>query len=102
MKKRDLISMLLLFIFTFGIYPLIWSIKFQMELKSKTGEGFGGLGHFLMLIFTLGIYYVYWNYAVGKRLAKIGAEDQSVLYLVLAFIFPIANPFLMQNQANKI
>ena len=102
MKERNLVTMLLLFIFTFGIYPLIWSIKFQMELKTTTGEGFGGFGHFLMLIFTFGIYAIYWQYAAGKRLAKLGAQDNSLVYLILAFVFIIVNPFLMQDQANKL
>ena len=95
--------MILLFIITLGIYPIYWIIKFQMELKAKTGDGFGGLGHFLMLIFTFGIYAIYWQYAAGKRLAKQGAEDLSTIYLILAiFTGGIINPFLMQSQANKL
>ena len=103
MKKRSLGMMILLWIVTFGIYPLYWFVKFQVELKEKTKEGFGGLGHFLMLIFTFGIYYIYWQYAAGKRLAKLGAPDNSLLYLVLGiFIGGLINPFLMQNEANKL
>ncbi len=59
-----------------------------MELKAQTGEGFGDLGPFLMLIFTFGIYGIYWQYVAGKRLAKQGAEDLSVIYLILAFLPP--------------
>ena len=77
MKRRSIGVMVLLFLITFGIYPIIWFIKFQMELKAKTGDGFGGFGHFLMLIFTIGIYGLYWQYAAGKRLAKQGVEDHS-------------------------
>jgi hypothetical protein len=103
MKRRSIGVMILLWLITFGIYPIIWIIKFQMELKAKTGDGFGGFGHFLMLIFTFGIYGVYWQYAAGKRLAKQGVEDHSVLYLILTlFTAGVLNPFLMQNQANKI
>lgn len=102
MKDRNLVTMLLLFLFTFGIYPLYWTIKFQMELKQETGEGFGGLGHFLMLVFAFGIYWYYWQYAAGKRLALLGAKDNSLLYLILAFVFIPANPFLMQDQANHL
>ena len=102
MTKRNIVTMLLLYLFTFGIYPLYWYIKFQMELKEKTGDGFGGLGHFLITIVTFGIYGIYWQYAAGKRLAKQGAQDNSVLYLILGIFFPILNPFLMQDQANKL
>jgi len=103
MKRRSIGVMVLLFLITFGIYPIIWIIKFQMELKAKTGDGFGGFGHFLMLIFTFGIYGLYWQYAAGKRLAKQGVEDHSVLYLILSLLaFGWLCPFLMQSQANKI
>lgn len=103
MKQRSLGMMILLFIFTFGIYPIYWYIMFQVELKKQTGDGFGGLGHFLMLIFTFGIYAIYWQYAAGKRLAKQGAEDMSVIYLILTLlILGFLNPFIMQNQANKL
>ena len=103
MNNRYLVPMILLYLFTFGIYAIYWHFKFQEELKEKTGEGFGGLGHLLMLLFTFGIYGIYWQYAAGKRLAKQGAEDRSLIYLIFNFT-PIAiiNPFLMQQQANEL
>lgn len=102
MKKRSIGVMILLYIITFGIYPLYWYITFQSQLKAKTGEGFGGLGHFIVSIFTFGIYGIYWQYAAGKRLAKLGASDNSILYLILGIFVGFLNPFLMQNQANHI
>ncbi len=102
MKQRSIVVMLLLFLFTFGIYPLYWYIVFQMELKEKTGEGFGGFLHFIVTILTFGIYGLYWQYAAGKRLAQQGVSDNSILYLLLGIFFPIINPFLMQSQANQI
>ena len=102
MQKRSIGVMILLFLSTFGIYPIVWTCKFQSELKQRTGEGFGAAGHFFMLLLTFGIYNIYWQYAAGKRLAKQGAEDRSMIYLILGLIFPILNPFLMQNQANGI
>ena len=104
MKKRSIGMMILLWIFTFGIYPIYWTCVFQQELKDKTGKGFGALGHFLMLIFTFGIYQIYWQYAAGKRLAALGAQDKSVMYLIFCFLcgLSVVNPFLMQSQANNI
>jgi len=102
MQKRNIVTMILLFLFTFGIYPIIWTCKFQGELKAKTGAGFGAVAHFFMLLITFGIYGLYWQYAAGKRLAKLGAQDRSILYLVLGIFFGIINPFLMQLQANEI
>lgn len=103
MKERNLLSLVLLFIFTLGIYPIYWYIVFQSELKDRTGEGFGGFGHLMMTIFTFGIYYFYWQYAAGKRLSKLGASDYSAIYLILGiFIGGLINPLLMQSQANDL
>lgn len=103
MKQRSIGMMILLTIITAGIYMVYWMIAFQVELKKKTGEGFGGLGHFLMLIFTFGIYGIYWQYIAGKRIGKAGGEDNGVLYLILSLVaLGWLNPFLMQNAANKI
>lgn len=103
MKKRSILAMILLTIITLGIYGLYWYISFQVQLKKETGDGFGGWGHFFMSLITFGIYSIYWNYAAGKRLAKLGAEDHSIIYLILALIgFSWLNALLMQHQANKL
>ena len=103
MKKRSIGIMILLIIITLGFYSIYWLISFQSELKKKTGEGFGGLGHFLMIIVTFGIYYIVWQYKAGKRLAKLGASDNSILYLLLSLLsLGWLNPFLMQSQANQL
>lgn len=103
MTKRSIGVMILLYLFTFGIYPIYWYIVFQSELKRKTGEGFGGFGHFVMTFITFGIYGIYWQYAAGKRLNRQGATDQSILYLIFCFIaLSWLNPFLMQSQANNL
>ncbi|GHV01169.1 hypothetical protein FACS1894211_10330 [Clostridia bacterium] len=60
MKKRSIGLMVVLFIFTFGIYAIYWPCHFQSQLKEKTGEGAGALGHFLLTIVTFGIYSIVW------------------------------------------
>lgn len=103
MKKRSIGLMILLWIITFGIYPIYWYCSFQNQLKAKTGDGFTGVGHFFASIFTFGIYLIYWQYAAGKRLAKLGATDNSVLYLIFCFVaLSWLNPFLMQSAANSL
>jgi len=78
--------MIVLSIVTFGIYQIYWTCSFQNQLKKETGLGFGGLGHLIMLLVTFGIYQIYWQYAAGKRLVKLGAADQSIIYLLFCFI----------------
>ncbi len=95
--------MILLSIVTLGFYALYWYISFQNQLKEETDEGFGGFMHLLMTIITFGIYALYWQYAAGKRLAKLGASDNSMLYLILSiFALGWLNPFIMQSQANNL
>ncbi|MDR3012286.1 MAG: DUF4234 domain-containing protein [Chitinispirillales bacterium] len=103
MKNRSIVMMVVLYIVTLGIYGLYWTCSFQNQLKEKTDEGFTWLGHLVLIFVTFGIYFIYWQYAAGKRLAKLGSTDNSVLYLVFCFVFlSWLNPFLMQNQANKL
>ena len=103
MKQRSIVTMILLTIVTLGIYMIYWSCSFQGQLKEKTGEGFGSVGHFFMCIVTLGIYSIYWQFAAGKRLAKLGADNRGVIYLILCFVgLSWLNPFLMQAQANNL
>lgn len=103
MKKRSIGAMILLTIITLGIYALYWYCSFQSQLKEKTNEGFGGFGHFMATIFSFGIYYLVWQYKAGKRIAMLGLEDNSVLYLVLGLLsFGWINALLMQSQVNKL
>lgn len=102
MKKRSIFLMIVFTIITCGIYMFYWYIAFQVELKRQTNEGFGGLGHFLMLLFTFGFYAIYWQYAAGKRLAKQGASDLSLVYILLVLVGCSLNPFIMQSQANSL
>ena len=104
MKQRSLGVMVVLFLFTFGIYPIVWTCLFQRDLKKVTGEGFGPHAHFWISVLTCGIYLLVWQYLAGKRLAKLGAEDRSIIYLILGLvgIGSIINPFLMQHQANNL
>ena len=103
MKKRNLLTMVLLIIFTFGIYGLYWYCSFQNQIKKETGEGFGGLGHLLMTFITFGIYSLYWSYAVGGRIEKAGGKNNGILYLVLTFLgLGIVAYLLMQDEVNKL
>ena len=103
MKKRNIGAMIILSILTLGIYVVYWQCSFQNQLKKRTGLGFSGVGHFFMSLITFGIYPLYWQYAVGKRLEKLGAEDKSILYLIIALVgFSFINMFIMQDAANRL
>ena len=103
MKKRSILVMILGFLFTFGIYPIYWYCSFQNQLKKQTGLGFGGFAHLIVTLFTFGIYGLYWSYAVGKRIEKLGGQNNGVLYLVLSiFGLGVIAWILMQAQVNEL
>lgn len=93
--------MILMFLFTFGIYPIYWYCSFQNQLHKQTGMGFSGVGHFFMTFIPF--YSLYWSYAVGKRLNNLGAVNNGVLYLILSiFGLGFIAWLLMQNDANNL
>lgn len=103
MKKRSVAFVVLMSIFTLGFYYLYWYCSFQNQLHRETGDGFTGVGHFFATMFSFGIYTLYWHYVVGKRLAKLGGEDQGVVYLLFAlFGLSIISTALMQSTANGL
>lgn len=104
MKKRKLTSMLILTICTVLLYIVYWQCSFQGELKKKTGKGFGAIGHLFISLITFGIYNIYWQFAAGRRLYSLGTKhNHSGIYLTFfLFYLGIANPFLMQMQANSL
>ena len=103
MQKRDIGKMIIFTLVTFGIYGIYWQCSFQNQLNKKTGQGFTGLGHFFMIFITFGLYEIYWQYIAGKRIEMLGAEDKSIIYLVLAFFgVSVVNMFIMQDDVNKL
>jgi len=83
------------------IYYLYFQCIFQGDLKTETGEGKKPWGHFGLALLTLGIYMIYWHFAAGKRLAKMGAKDRSILYLALnliAFVVSVTTVVLIMGK----
>ncbi|MCM1042799.1 MAG: DUF4234 domain-containing protein [Corallococcus sp.] len=103
MKQRKIWATVLLFIFTFGVYPLIWAIKFHAEVRATSGEGHKTWAHVLLWLFTFNAYPIYWGYACGKRLESFEGRNRAWTYFVLIILFPIGGIIaaaLMQAQAN--
>ena len=108
--KRDIVTCILLSIFTCGIYAIIWFISLTDDVRVVSGdERLSGGKCFLLTLITCGIYSIYWAYLMGKAMMqakadnKLPAEDNSVLYLLLQiFGLGIVNYCLIQNDLNAI
>ena len=100
MKNRSVGLMVVLMLFTFGIYPIVWYVKFHGELRRTTNEGCGAILHILLTLFTFGIYYMYWHYVASVRLIRAGAVGVSpAMNLILAFFTGGLIPAILKQQA---
>lgn len=110
MRERNIVTNILLSVFTCGIYAIVWFITLTDDAREASGDSSTSGGMALLLtIVTCGIYSIYWNYMMGKRLhqAKLdrgmNATDNSILYLILGIIgLGIVNYCLMQSELNDI
>ena len=96
-------------IITCGIYALVWIYKFAKEIKTFLDEENISPGMELFLCIICYPYLIYWSYKYGKLImevqqrALLPVEDNSILYLVLAFFgLFIVDMAIMQDSVNKI
>lgn len=110
-RKRDLVTSIILTIVTCGIYGIIWFIGLTDDAKIASGDQSlpsGGTA-FLLTLVTCGIYGFFWAYKMGKVVnqARINKgmqdDDKSVIYLILQiFGLGIVAWAFMQNDLNEI
>lgn len=109
-KKRNIVAIILLGIFTCGIYPLFWVYATTNEVNSyiKEEDTNGGMAVVLSIV-TCGIYLFYWFYKMGKKVVEcqklVGMEtnDESIVYLILSiFGLSILSMAMIQNNLNKV
>ncbi len=109
-KKRDIVTNIILTIVTCGIYGIIWFISITDDARIVSGDDrLSGGKCFLFTLITCGIYGYYWAYLMGKALVQakskcnLPADDNSILYIILQlFGLGIVNYCLIQNDLNNI
>ena len=106
-KKRSLVTAIILSIVTCGIYGIYWFVVLTDEmnkLTGKTGETSGGMA-FLLSLVTCGIYSIYWAYKMGQKKDELEGTtggSSAVLNLVLSiFGLGIVVYILTQSAINK-
>lgn len=110
-KKRELVTSIILSLVTCGIYGIIWFIGLTDDAKTASEDSqmqSGGIA-FLLTLITCGIYGYYWAYKMGKVINQarikrgMTEDDKSVLYIVLQLLgLGIVNYALMQNDLNEM
>ena len=104
-KKRSIISCILLTLITCGIYGIYWVIvmtKDAVSVKDPSDNAVLEIVLMLLLPF-LGIYLTEKKFAEGCAARGIAHSDNSIIYLILGlFGLGLVADCLLQNDLNKL
>ena len=96
-KKRDIVTSIILSIITCGIYGIFWFISITDDVRIASGD------------VTCGLYGFYWAYLMGKAMVQakakynMPADDNAMLYVILQiFGLGIVTYCLVQSDLNRI
>ncbi len=104
-KKRNIVTCILLSLITCGIYSIYWVIMLAKEAVSVKDPADNGLLEIVLMLFLpfLGIFLAEKKFAEGCAAKGIAHSDNSVLYLVLGlFGLGIVGTCMLQNDLNKL
>ncbi len=109
--KRNVVSCILLSIFTCGLYELFgWlpGLANDLNAMDSSTKGPDGVTVILLTLITCGIYQLYFIYTASKRIyymmedRNYRASDNSLINLLVAvFGFSIVSLAIMQNDLNN-
>ncbi len=119
LERRDPALVLVLSLFTCGLYLLYWYHAVYREIEAISGEPLTGTGYGLDLLFyllTCGVYGIFIDYRISRRLTEVQARhgvpapaDTAVGVLVLdlaAYVTGMFTNFIssavQQDQLNKL
>lgn len=109
-QKRDLVTCIILYIVTCGLYGIVWMVTLtdDSNIASEAPTADGGMA-ILFTILTCGVYYFYWLFKLGDKIdiakQKRGMQSTStgVVYLLLGlFSLQIVAYALAQGELNKL
>lgn len=104
MKNRNIICIILLFIFTFGLYGIYWTYVTADALnEEELGDKLMNyIVAILLSLITFGIYGIYWAYKFYRKADRVlGTNNFLVSFLLHLFGFSIVSAAITQNEMNK-
>lgn len=114
-RTRSIPAIILLSIFTCGLYPLIWYYEVSGELQSATGRSDIAPGvEVLLMILTCGLYTIYWWFKYGRMAAELHSmrglpvRDNAVFLCLLSALAPyiawndIIGMCILQSDLNAV
>ncbi|HRF70546.1 MAG: DUF4234 domain-containing protein [Anaeroplasmataceae bacterium] len=104
MQNRSVVTVVLLSIFTCGIYSIYWFYVTANELNNEKPEDplMNYILAILLGIVTCGIYLLYWDYKFYKKVDEVtGSNDAIVNFVVSLFLTSIVGMAIAQNSINR-
>lgn len=105
MTKREVFAVILLSLFTCGIYAIYWHYVTTEELNRV--EPNYPLNNYILAIvfgiFTCGIYLIYWQYKFYKKVDIVTGESNMTINFVLSLLgLSIVSQAIVQNSINNL
>ena len=102
----DMVTHILLCLFTGGIWPMIWVHKTTKTLSNVYGFPSQDPVTKLLLCLFVPFYIIFWLYDQAKRAESYARsvgihEEISTMVLLFAFLLPIISYYMLQNTINK-
>lgn len=104
-KKRNIVTCILLSIITCGIYGIYWLIVMTSEAVKVKDPADSGILEIVLMLFLpfLGFFLAEKKLTEGCMAKGIAHEDRSIIYLILGLVgLGIVNYCMMQNDLNKL
>lgn len=104
LTKRNIVTLILLSVFTCGIYSLYWMVVTTDELNQAlpTEKSTSGGTSLILSIITCGIYGIYWQYCICRKMDELnGTTDWYVPFLFYILLSPIISNAVLQDRINK-
>ena len=98
---------ILLYLFTCGIWALIWIYRTTKYLnKAPNSENYNPTNKLLLCIFVP-FYQIYWFYKHGQRIdsilqSKNNNSNMATVCLILALFIPLVAVIIMQDKINQL
>lgn len=103
MRKRSIVSIVILSLITCGIYLLVATYQIYSDINYASKENDSALTDILLGIVTCGIWSIYCYYKYSKKLVNLGTDDNSIINVILGiFGFGIVSVCIMQNDINHL
>ena len=104
-KKRNIVTCILLSLVTCGIYGIYWVIMLAKDAVSVKDPADNAILEIVLMLFLpfLGIFLAEKKFAEGCAAKGIPHTDNSILYLILGLIgLGIVGDCMLQNDLNKL